>query len=159
MTDGRLEPLSEQTCLRRLREGSMGRIAFMVDDDPLILPVNYRLVEPSSGALLAVRTRPGTPIEQAPSSVALEIDSIDPVHHEGWSVLVRGELLHATPTSPQFRKLYDPKSWFAESGSWLLVDPWSITGRELHGAESSWQFHSREASGTPRRRAQTARPE
>ena len=139
MTAG-LEALSQATCLRLLREGSVGRIAFVIDDDPLILPVNYRLVEPTSGPLLAVRTRPGTTIDQAPSSVAFEIDSIDAVHHEGWSVLVRGELLHATPTSAKFRELYDPKSWVADRDSWLLVDPWAISGRELHGAESIWPF-------------------
>jgi hypothetical protein len=138
MTDGRLEPLSPETCLQLLREASVGRIAFLVDGDPLILPVNYRLVEPSSGPLLAVRTRPGTQVDEAPSRVAFEIDSIDPVHHGGWSVLVRGELLHASSTSPQFRELYDPKSWVGDRDSWLLVDPWSITGRELHGAESAW---------------------
>jgi nitroimidazol reductase NimA-like FMN-containing flavoprotein (pyridoxamine 5'-phosphate oxidase superfamily) len=140
MTDGGIEPLSQETCLRLLREGVVGRMAFVIDGDPLILPVNYRLVEPSSGPLLAVRTRPGTIIEQAPSSVAFEIDAIDPVHHEGWSVLVRGELLHATPTSAEFEELYDPKSWVADRDSWLIVDPWAITGRELHGAEPVWAF-------------------
>jgi nitroimidazol reductase NimA-like FMN-containing flavoprotein (pyridoxamine 5'-phosphate oxidase superfamily) len=139
MNGGRLEPLSQETCLRLLREGSIGRIAFVVDDDPLIFPVNYRLVEPSAGPLLAVRTRPGTVIEQAPSSVAFEIDYIDAIHHEGWSVLVRGELVHAT-TSPKFQELYDPKSWVADRESWLLIDPWTITGRELHGAEIVWPF-------------------
>jgi nitroimidazol reductase NimA-like FMN-containing flavoprotein (pyridoxamine 5'-phosphate oxidase superfamily) len=141
MTGAALEPLSQETCVRFLREGTVGRIAFVVDDDPLIVPVNYRLVEPSSGPLLAVRTRPGTVIDQAPTNVAFEIDSIDPVHHEGWSVLVRGELLHATPTSPEFRELYDPNPWLADRDSWLLVDPWEISGRELHGAESVWPFH------------------
>jgi nitroimidazol reductase NimA-like FMN-containing flavoprotein (pyridoxamine 5'-phosphate oxidase superfamily) len=141
MTDARLEPLSQDRCLSLLREGSVGRIAFVVDGDPLILPVNYRLVEPRSGPLLAVRTRPGRVIEQAPASVAFEIDAIDLPHHEGWSVLVRGELLHATPTSDEFRELYDPKSWLADRDSWLLVDPWEITGRELRGVDSVWPFH------------------
>jgi nitroimidazol reductase NimA-like FMN-containing flavoprotein (pyridoxamine 5'-phosphate oxidase superfamily) len=141
MTDARLEPLSRATCLRLLREGTVGRIAFVFEGDPLILPVNYRLVEPSSGPIVAVRTRPGTVIDSAPGSVAFEIDSIDAVHHQGWSVLVQGKLLHATPTSPEFRERYDPGSWVADGESWLLVDPWAISGRELHGAEAVWPFH------------------
>jgi uncharacterized protein len=141
MTDARLEALSREACVRLLRDGTVGRIAFVVDDDPLILPVNYRLVEPSSGPLIAVRTRPGTVIDQASSGVAFEIDSIDPVHHEGWSVLVRGELLHATPSSAEFRELYDPEPWLADRESWLLVDPWAISGREVRGAEAVWPFH------------------
>lgn len=141
MTDAWLEPLSQEMCLRLLRQGTIGRIAVLVDDDPIILPVNYRLVEPPSGPLLAVRTRPGNVIEQAPSNVAFEIDSIDPVHHQGWSVLVRGELLHATPTSARFRELYDPESWLPDREAWLLVDPWAISGRELHGTEPLWHLH------------------
>ena len=138
MTDGRLEPLSHDTCLRLLREGTVGRIAFVVAENLVILPVNYRLAEPPSGPLLAVRTRPGTVIDQAPTNVAFEIDSIDPALHEGWSVLVRGELLHAFPSSTHFRDGYDPESWLADRDAWLLIDPWAISGRELHGPEPIW---------------------
>lgn len=141
MTDAWLEPLSQETCLRLLRQETVGRIAVVIDDGPVILPVNYRLVEPPSGPLLAVRTRPGNVIEQAPANVAFEIDSIDPVHHQGWSVLVRGELLHATLTSTGFWEGYDPESWLPDRDAWLLVDPWAISGRELHGTEPLWQFH------------------
>jgi uncharacterized protein len=141
MTDAWLEPLSQETCLRLLRERTVGRIALVIDADPIILPVNYRLVEPPSGPLLAVRTRPGNVIEQAPTNVAFEIDSIDPIHHTGWSVLVRGELLHATPTSAEFRERYDPDSWLTDRDAWLLIDPWAISGRELHGTEPTWPVH------------------
>ena len=141
MTDAWLEPLSQEACLHLLKERTVGRIALVIDTDPIILPVNYRLVEPSSGPILAVRTRPGNVIEQAPTSVAFEIDSIDPIHHTGWSVLVRGELLHATPTSTEFRERYDPQSWLTDREAWLLIDPWAISGRELHGTEPVWPVH------------------
>ena len=141
MTDAQLEPLEREACLRLLRESSVGRIAFVVDGDPIILPVNYRLVEPPSGPILAIRTRPGNVIEQAPESVAFEIDSVDPVQHTGWSVLVRGELLHATPNSERFRELYEPGPWLEDRDAWLLVDPWAISGRELRSADSSWPLH------------------
>jgi nitroimidazol reductase NimA-like FMN-containing flavoprotein (pyridoxamine 5'-phosphate oxidase superfamily) len=141
MTDAWLESLSQEQCLGLLREGTIGRIAFVVDGNPIILPVNYRLVEPTSGPLLAVRTRPGGVIERAPTNVAFEIDSIDHVHHQGWSVLVQGELLHANPTSAGFRERYDPESWLNDPEAWLLVNPWAITGRQLHGSEPLWQVH------------------
>ena len=140
MTDAWLETLSREQCLDFLRQETIGRIAFVVDDGPIILPVNYRLVEPPSGPLLAIRTRPGNVIEQAPTNVAFEIDSIDPIHHEGWSVLVRGELLHATPTSEEFREHYDSEPWVGDREAWLLIDPWAISGRELHGIEHPWTF-------------------
>ncbi len=142
MSDAWLEPLTEEACLRLLREGAVGRIAVVVDGDPIVLPVNYRLVEPPSGALLVVRTRPGNVIEQAHANVAFEIDSIDPVNHRGWSVLVRGELLHAYPASATARELYEPGPWFTDHrDAWLFIDPFAISGRELHGAEPDWPFH------------------
>jgi nitroimidazol reductase NimA-like FMN-containing flavoprotein (pyridoxamine 5'-phosphate oxidase superfamily) len=140
MTDATLEPLSREACLQHLREGRVGRIGFVIDGDPVILPVNYRLVEPASGPLLAVRTRPGHVVEQAPMNVAFEIDSIDLHHHQGWSVLVRGELMHANPTSRDFVERYDPESWLADGESWLLIDPWAVTGRELHAADQLWPY-------------------
>jgi nitroimidazol reductase NimA-like FMN-containing flavoprotein (pyridoxamine 5'-phosphate oxidase superfamily) len=118
MTDAMLEPLSQETCLQHLREAGVGRIGFVIDGESVILPVNYRLVEPASGPLLAVRTRPGHVVEQAPLSVAFEIDSIDQSHHQGWSVLVRGELMHANATSHDFVERYDPKSWLDDGESW-----------------------------------------
>jgi nitroimidazol reductase NimA-like FMN-containing flavoprotein (pyridoxamine 5'-phosphate oxidase superfamily) len=140
MTDATLEPLSQEACLQRLRQEAVGRIAFVLHNDPVILPVNYRLVEPSSGPLLVVRTRPGHLIEQAPMNVAFEIDSIDASHHRGWSVLVRGELMHVERTSRDFVERYDPKSWLADAESWLLIAPWVISGRELRGTDQVWAF-------------------
>jgi nitroimidazol reductase NimA-like FMN-containing flavoprotein (pyridoxamine 5'-phosphate oxidase superfamily) len=140
MTNAILEPLSQEACLQHLREGRVGRIGFAIDGDPVILPVNYRLVEPASGPLLAVRTRPGNVIDQAPVNVAFEIDSIDMHHHQGWSVLVRGALMHASPTSRDFVESYDPESWLADGESWLLIDPWAVTGRALHAADQLWPY-------------------
>jgi nitroimidazol reductase NimA-like FMN-containing flavoprotein (pyridoxamine 5'-phosphate oxidase superfamily) len=144
MTDARLEPLTPETCVNRLRERTVGRLAIVIAGDPIILPVNYRLVEPASGPLLTIRTRPGNVVDHSPASVAFEIDSIDSVHHRGWSVLVRGELLHATPTSAEFRERYDSDSWLDDREAWLLIDPWAISGRELHGTEPSWPVHPSE---------------
>ncbi len=145
MTESRLETLTREVCMQRLREATVGRIAVVVDDDPIILPVNYRLVEPHSGPLIVLRTRPGNVIEQAPTTTAFEIDSIDPVGHQGWSVVVRGELLHATPTSAAFRERYDPASWLTDDrDAWLIIDPFVITGRELHGAEANWSLQPAE---------------
>ena len=127
MSDAWLEPLTEDVCLRLLREGSGGagsRSSWTAM--PIILPVNYRLVEPPSGALLVVRTRPGNVIEQAPTNVAFEIDSIDRgQHHGGWSVLVRGELLHAYPGNGSIRtELYEPGPWLTDQrDAWMFIDP------------------------------------
>jgi nitroimidazol reductase NimA-like FMN-containing flavoprotein (pyridoxamine 5'-phosphate oxidase superfamily) len=139
--DATLEPLSHEECLELLRDGVVGRIAFEVDDFPVILPVNYRLMEASGRAWIALRTRPGNIIERAPVNVAFEIDGIDPVHRQGWSVLTRGTLHEVDPDAADFRARFDPEPWIeVERESWLIIDPFAVTGRRLHGASPEWAF-------------------
>src|SRR5947208_16112754 len=45
--DAWLEELSYENCMGLLRQGVVGRIAVVVDQFPVVLPVNYRLVETS----------------------------------------------------------------------------------------------------------------
>src|SRR6185436_13427442 len=97
MNDAPLEELSYEQCLGRLRDHSVGRVAVVVDDAPIVLPINYRLVETVGLTLLAIRTRPGNVIERGGLQVAFEIDEFDPIRKEGWSVLVRGTLHHVDP--------------------------------------------------------------
>lgn len=144
MSDGWLETLSYDDCLRVLREGSVGRIAVVIDEFPIVLPVNYRLVEIDARVWVAIRTRPGNVLERAPINVAFEIDWIDPFHQEGGSVLVRGTLHHVDPDAADFRHRFDPEPWLlAERDAWLAVEPFSITGRQLHAAEREWAFDPR----------------
>lgn len=144
MTEAWLETLSYEDCLRALREGSVGRIAVVIEEFPIVLPVNYKLVEVSNRNWLALRTRPGNVIERAPMNVAFEIDRIDPAHQEGWSVLVRGTLHNVDPDAADFRERFDPGPWLAaERDSWLAIEPFAITGRRLHAAEREWPFSPR----------------
>jgi nitroimidazol reductase NimA-like FMN-containing flavoprotein (pyridoxamine 5'-phosphate oxidase superfamily) len=144
MTDAWLETLSYDDCQRVLRQRQVGRIAVVVDDFPIVLPVNYRLIEIDGRVWLAIRTRPGNVIERAPMNVAFEIDEIDPFHEEGLSVLVRGTLHHVDPDAAGFRERFDPEPWLvAERDAWLVIEPFAITGRRLHAGEREWAFHPR----------------
>jgi nitroimidazol reductase NimA-like FMN-containing flavoprotein (pyridoxamine 5'-phosphate oxidase superfamily) len=139
-----LAPLSYEECLALLRDGVVGRIAFAVDEFPIVVPVNYRLVETCGRVWIALRTRPGNVIERAPISVAFEIDGIDHIRHQGWSVLARGTLHEVDPDSADFRERFDPEPWIAaERDSWLIVDPFAVTGRRLHGLRPAWAFPKR----------------
>jgi Pyridoxamine 5'-phosphate oxidase len=114
----------------------------VVDEFPVVLPVNYRLVETSGRTWVAIRTRPGNVLDQASMHVAFETDSIDPAHRQGWSVLVRGTLHHVDPDAADFRARFDPEPWMAaERDARLVIEPFSITGRQLHAAEREWPFH------------------
>jgi nitroimidazol reductase NimA-like FMN-containing flavoprotein (pyridoxamine 5'-phosphate oxidase superfamily) len=144
VSDSWLEELDLAECLDLLRAHSVGRIAVVVNDFPVVLPVNYRLVETGAVTWIAIRTRPGNVIDRAPMPTAFEIDAIDPAHRQGWSVLVRGTLHHVDPDAADFRERFDPEPWLLESrDSWLVVAPFAITGRRLHPAATDWGFHVR----------------
>jgi nitroimidazol reductase NimA-like FMN-containing flavoprotein (pyridoxamine 5'-phosphate oxidase superfamily) len=142
--EARLEELSYDECLALLRVSSVARVGVVVNGAPIVLPVNYRLVESLGPTWLTIRTRPGNVIDRGGLTVALEIDDIDPASHEGWSVLVRGTLSHVDPDAADFRARFDPEPWIEEErDSWLVIEPFSITGRRLVRAHHGWAFHLR----------------
>jgi nitroimidazol reductase NimA-like FMN-containing flavoprotein (pyridoxamine 5'-phosphate oxidase superfamily) len=139
-----LEELSLPECRRLLAEHEVGRVGFILDSAPMVIPVNYRFVETSERTWIAVRTRPETMLDRADVLVAFEIDETDPVRHEGWSVVVRGTLHHIYPDVAAFRERFDPEPWVSEDrDAWLVIEPFAITGRRLHAASSGWAFHAR----------------
>jgi len=136
-----LEVMTHDECIELLREGPVGRIAVVVDGFPIVLPVNYRLVEMEGRTWLAVRTRPGNVLEQADAYAAFEIDAIDPHGKQGWSVLARGTLHRVDPDAADFRERFDPEPWMnVDRDAWLAIDTFQISGRRLHPAESEWAF-------------------
>ena len=142
MVQAWLDELSLEECLDLLRAGAVGRIAFTTDDWPVLFPVNYRLVEASERTWIALRTRSGNVIDRAPLNVAFQVDGLGPMLREGWSVLVRGTLERVDPDAADFRERFDPHPWILdERDAWLIVEPFSITGRRLHAPEPEWAFH------------------
>jgi nitroimidazol reductase NimA-like FMN-containing flavoprotein (pyridoxamine 5'-phosphate oxidase superfamily) len=136
-----LEELSHEECLAHLRAESVGRLAVVVHEYPVIVPVNFKLAETSAATWIALRTRPGNVIDQAPPPVAFEVDGVDPAHHEGWSVLVRGTMHHVDAASGDFARLHDAHPWLTARDAWLVIEPFSVSGRRLHAGESEWAFH------------------
>ena len=127
-----LEELSEDECLQLLEQHHLGRIAVLVDGQPLIFPVNYGL----SHRIVTFRTAHGTKLSYAPgSNVAFEIDDYTPSTRVGWSVLVQGVAVDATTA-------LDDVSWTARGATphplapgvkvhRLAIRPTSITGRRF----------------------------
>jgi nitroimidazol reductase NimA-like FMN-containing flavoprotein (pyridoxamine 5'-phosphate oxidase superfamily) len=135
------EVLDLDACMERLRSHSVGRIAVVADGFPIVLPVNYRLLETVGLTWVVLRTRTGNVIDTASDRVAFEIDGIDVVRERGWSVLVRGTLEHVDPEAAEFRERFDPQPWLDdERDAWLMIEPFAITGRELRSAEGLWAF-------------------
>jgi hypothetical protein len=143
MPGGLLEELSDAECLRLLGRRGVGRVAVVVDDFPIVVPVNYRVVDADPGVVVIVRTQPGSVIDRA-LQVGFQVDGIDAAHRAGWSVLVRGSLSHLDDADVALLgEEIDPDPWVADRSSWLVVRPIAITGRRLHPTEVEWAFSLR----------------
>lgn len=83
-----LEVLGREECLALLARTTLGRVGISHGALPSVLPVNYRL----AGDQIVFRTGVGTKLDAAVDNavVAFEIDDMDAMRHEGWSVLVVG---------------------------------------------------------------------
>jgi nitroimidazol reductase NimA-like FMN-containing flavoprotein (pyridoxamine 5'-phosphate oxidase superfamily) len=143
MAEDTIRELSYHDCIELLRVERVGRIGIVVDDQPIVLPINYRLVETDAVTWIAVRTRPGNVLDQPGTRAAFEIDGFDRAAQRGWSVLVRGELLRVDCDAADFRARFDPAPWVEEEReSWLVIDPFMITGRVISGGTPTWAFVS-----------------
>ena len=121
-------------CEELLRDNTFGRLAFVVNDFPVVLPVNYRLVEASGKTWVALRTRPGNVFEHEQDE-----GRVPDRRHRSRSVAragrcsCAGRLHHVNPTPPAFVNASIPShgSWpTATRGS--IIEPFAITGRRLH---------------------------
>lgn len=68
----------------------LGRLAFVADEWPLVLPVNFAL----DGDVVYFRSAPGSKVAAAARGdrVAFQVDHVDEVWEEGWSLLAFGRL-------------------------------------------------------------------
>lgn len=143
MQEAWLKELSTEECITLLKGEVIGRIAFLLEGLPVVLPVNYQLLETPAGVVLTLRTRPGGSIDRAPQPAALEIDGVDHSHRRGWSVLVRGTLRHLTACDNELRTHFRLVPWLpAEPNVWLVIEPIEISGRRLEAATIEWAFHA-----------------
>jgi nitroimidazol reductase NimA-like FMN-containing flavoprotein (pyridoxamine 5'-phosphate oxidase superfamily) len=83
-----LRPLLREDCFRLLATAKLGRVGLSIRALPVILPVQYRMLD--SGVVF--RTAPGTKLTASllGNVVAFEVDSLSEDDGQGWSVLVTG---------------------------------------------------------------------
>ena len=115
------------------RRHRVGRIALLVDEYPLIVPVNYRLVVlPGRGTGSRFGRGPDGVIERADMYVAFEIDDVDAERREGWSVVVRGTLHHVDPDVADFVSVSILTAGSTTNrDAWMVIEAFQITGRAL----------------------------
>jgi nitroimidazol reductase NimA-like FMN-containing flavoprotein (pyridoxamine 5'-phosphate oxidase superfamily) len=123
MADRMIEELDEAESLRLISTGGIGRIAYQSRFGPAVLPVNYQWHD---GAVVFRTTRHSaldedlqTGITGGDYEVAFEIDEIDAVRREGWSVLLQGPAHHVDSEAER------------KSAEQAGVEPWPVGDREL----------------------------
>jgi nitroimidazol reductase NimA-like FMN-containing flavoprotein (pyridoxamine 5'-phosphate oxidase superfamily) len=88
------QELSKSECFGLLARERVGRVAFVDDLGPIVLPVNFVL----DRHMVVFRTDGGSKLDTAVRGgrVAFEVDGTDETARTGWSVLVRGEAVEVT---------------------------------------------------------------
>ncbi|MFD8463207.1 helix-turn-helix domain-containing protein [Streptomyces antimycoticus] len=127
----RLLELDLTECRARLATHGVGRISVSTSRGPVILPVNYSMIDDA----VVFRTAPDTATAAAGGTeVAFEVDHLDEALSQGWSVLVVGRAQQVTEPAA-VRELADKAfttPWPGGSRDlWLRLEPTSITGRRI----------------------------
>ncbi len=129
---GTMEQLDATECMDLLATTTVGRVGFLLDGRPVVLPVNYAI----DGHTVVFRSAEGTVLNKvAMQVIAFEADKIDEDAHSGWSVLAQGVAQDVSEaidtTSEQLRKL-SLVSWApGRRDRWFRLDATTLTGRRL----------------------------
>jgi nitroimidazol reductase NimA-like FMN-containing flavoprotein (pyridoxamine 5'-phosphate oxidase superfamily) len=108
------EELDRQDCLELLREECVGRVALTARALPIVLPVNFAVLDGD----IVWRSAQGTKLNDASTGfvVAFEVDHYEPDHKRGWSVMIQG-LAHVITDSDQL-----------DRAKQLPLEPWALEG-------------------------------
>jgi uncharacterized protein len=127
-----LDVLSDTECRTLLAAGAVGRIGFVDQGSPAILPVNYTM----DGRSIVFRTGVGSKLSvgmmQRP--VCFEIDNWNTMDHTGWSVLARGiadEVLDEDEVARLERLPVRPWSRPDLRDHWVRIMIEELTGRRI----------------------------
>src|SRR5580698_7492206 len=133
MSDRTIEELDEAECLRLIAQGGIGRIAYQSRFGPAVLPVNYKWHD---GAVV-FRTTQHSPLDEdlqtgiagGDYKVAFEIDDIDAVGRQGWSVLIQGPAHHVSEAERESVLKAGVEPWpSGEKELFVRIIPSHVTG-------------------------------
>ena len=125
-----LQPLTPEQCEAHLSAGGVGRIVYSTYRGPVALPVNYQY---SDGNVVISTDIAKADALESQHTVSFEIDRIDDVMSEGWSVLVTGTARRVDdPDELLSLASLDLESWAGGARHALVaISPKEITGRVI----------------------------
>jgi len=124
--------IDEDECIKLIGSTPIGRVAFMVDDEILALPVNYRWHEGG----VVFRTLDGLKLAAAANhqKVCFEVDDWDAKKRSGWSVVIQG-VAREVENWAEEAQLDEigliPWAKAEWRPIWVRIEPTSISGRVL----------------------------
>lgn len=126
--------LPREECLRLLeQEAYVGRVGFIVEGRPMVLPVNYIATDGS----VVFCTEPGTKLSHLASGepVAFEIDASRSLYESGWSVVVQGTAHEVVdPHELELLRRGPLTSWARPADDhWIRIPIEEISGRRIPG--------------------------
>ena len=129
-TEPHREILDEATCRALLATQAVGRIAYVWDGEPHIVPVNFITTENR----IVFRSDPGEKVDHVPlHRVCFEADEVGP--NVAWSVLVRGNARDVTTAlNDEYERMrHQNVATFAAlvDPHWIAIDIETIEGRRL----------------------------
>ena len=128
----RMGVIDEADCIELMASTPIGRIAFTVDDHPMVVPVNFAWHEDT----VVFRTLEASKQTRWPAAAAssFEVDHWDAEARSGWSVAVIGRAREVT----NFAEREELEGiglvpWAKEKWRpmWVRIEPESIAGRLL----------------------------
>jgi nitroimidazol reductase NimA-like FMN-containing flavoprotein (pyridoxamine 5'-phosphate oxidase superfamily) len=132
-TDIALATLTADECraLLVMHRPRLGRLAFVAGDWPLVLPMNFAL----DGDAIYFRTAPGSKLDAALrcERVTFQLDHVDEVWEEGWSLLAFGHLRMVDDPDELARVRQLPlRPWAGgDKPHYLRLEILSLSGRRI----------------------------
>ena len=128
----RVEMLPRPECFRLLSSQTVGRLGFLVGDQPLVLPVNFAVVRD----VVVFRTGRGSKLDAAVGTkVSFEADEVDRSAGHGWSVVVQGvaeEITHADDWFDEALRRGAAPTWMSGGDDhYVRIIPHVVSGRRL----------------------------
>ncbi len=129
--DEGLEILSEEACRELLATASVGRVAVTLSALPIVLPVNFGMLDGD----VVFATGDGLKLRAAldEAVVGFEVDEIDPLAETGWSVLVVGPARLVTDPDEIARiRALGVRPWVRGAGGhWVRIVGTFLSGRRI----------------------------
>ncbi len=137
-----LEELALAECAAYLAKAYVGRIGFIHEERPQVLPVNY--VADRDGNVVFRTGEQSILTGVAGQKVVFEVDGLDPGHRCGWSVCVHGvghEVTDDHPMAARLRGLHVITWAPGRRDRLFVVIPSALTGRRIPvnlSSEEGW---------------------